>query len=59
MVLNERAYDSTSFPDIYSMVEGRGGIQRTLRTRCSSSPTVPASSWPNSRTVLISARSVR
>src|SRR6202051_2077913 len=29
MVLKERAYESTSFPDIYAVVEGGGGIQRT------------------------------
>src|SRR6202167_1967199 len=29
MVLGDRTYDSTSFPEIYSMVERRGGIQRT------------------------------
>jgi octaprenyl-diphosphate synthase len=29
MVLDDRTYDSTSFADIYAMVEGRGGIQRT------------------------------
>jgi octaprenyl-diphosphate synthase len=29
MVLTERAYDSTPFPEIFSVVEGRGGIQRT------------------------------
>jgi octaprenyl-diphosphate synthase len=29
IVLGDRTYDSTSFSDIYSMVEGRGGIQRT------------------------------
>jgi octaprenyl-diphosphate synthase len=28
-VLGDRTYDSTSFADIYSMVERRGGIQRT------------------------------
>jgi octaprenyl-diphosphate synthase len=28
-VLGDRTYDSTSFPEIYSMVESRGGIQRT------------------------------
>jgi len=29
MVLGDRTYDSTSFSEIYSMVERRGGIQRT------------------------------
>src|SRR5579863_3672852 len=29
MVLGDRTYDSTSFSDIYAMVERRGGIQRT------------------------------
>jgi octaprenyl-diphosphate synthase len=29
IVLGDRTYDSTSFSEIYSMVERRGGIQRT------------------------------
>ncbi len=29
MVLGDRAYESASFPEIYAMVESRGGIQRT------------------------------
>ncbi|MDP9053343.1 MAG: polyprenyl synthetase family protein [Acidobacteriota bacterium] len=29
LVLDDRTYDSTSFSDIYAMVESRGGIQRT------------------------------
>jgi octaprenyl-diphosphate synthase len=29
MVLGDRTYDSTSFSEIYAMVDGRGGIQRT------------------------------
>ena len=34
IVLNERTYDSAPFAEIYSMIERRGGIQRTRQQLC-------------------------